>query len=549
MIRPILRYGDSTLHEPARAVTDITAEIDGLVKDMIETMYAAPGVGLAAPQVGAPLRLFVIDVSVGRDRSGLIVLLNPQFVERDGMQLEEEGCLSLPGFNATVARPGHAVVKGLDLVRDRTSRRGRGSARQGVPARDGPPGRARLRRPAPGNQARPHRAPHPQADAARKVVGATVTRRISRVLFFGTPDFAVPTLEGLLESRYEVAGVVTQPDRPRGRGQRVSEGPVKRLAVSRGIPVLQPDRLRDQPTLDAIGTLGADVAVVAAYGKILPDALLAAVPWGFINVHASLLPRYRGAAPIQRAVMAGEPLTGVSIMEIVRELDAGPVYATTESPIGPDDTADWVERRLAVDGAALLLTVLDGLADGSAAAVAQDHSLATYAPRITRDDGLLDWTRPADSLHNQVRGLHPWPHAFTFLGQLRLIILRTRVEVPAERLPADPGLELPGAIVRAEGDCLAVAAGDGASGRDSDDPARGAQADERAGVPRGTPGPRRATPEHPLNGRGTWDSRLPGAPPSPLLGRSSRAPICRTRSPARAIRLPTGATAPSPATS
>lgn len=115
MIRPILKYGDSTLHEPARAVTDITAEIDGLVKDMIETMYAAPGVGLAAPQVGAPLRLFVIDVSVGRDRSGLIVLLNPQFVERDGMQLEEEGCLSLPGFNATVARPGHAVVKGLDL--------------------------------------------------------------------------------------------------------------------------------------------------------------------------------------------------------------------------------------------------------------------------------------------------------------------------------------------------------------------------------------------------------------------------------------------------
>ena len=215
MIRPILKYGDSTLHGPAQFVDAITAEIERLIDDMIETMYAAPGIGLAAPQVGVPLRIFVVDLSVGRDPHGLIVMINPEFVERDGMQLEEEGCLSVPGFNATVARPHRAVVKGLD--RGGASRQWKArAAGPRVPARDGPSRRPAVRGSAPRHQARPDRQEDPEADARRKMV----TPERLRVVFFGTPEFAVPTLDALLSSRHQVVGVVTQPDRPRGRGQQ-----------------------------------------------------------------------------------------------------------------------------------------------------------------------------------------------------------------------------------------------------------------------------------------------------------------------------------------
>ena len=187
-----------------------------------------------------------------------------------------------------------------------------------------------------------------------------------RLVFFGTPDFAVPTLEALLDSRHDVAGVVTQPDRPRGRGQRVSDSPVKRVALSRGVPVLQPDRLKDESFLAGLRAWHADAGVVAAYGKILPAAVLEAPPLGLLNVHASLLPRHRGAAPVHRAVIAGDGETGVSIMRVVQALDAGGVFATARRPIGPDDTSAEVEHDLARLGASLLLAVLDQLADGRA---------------------------------------------------------------------------------------------------------------------------------------------------------------------------------------
>ncbi len=181
-----------------------------------------------------------------------------------------------------------------------------------------------------------------------------VTHAPLRVVFFGTPEFAVPTLAGLLASRHRVVGVVTQPDRPRGRGQQVTASPVKSLALERGVPVLQPEKMRDETFLAALRALDADLGVVAAYGRILTDAILAIPRLGMVNVHASLLPRWRGAAPIHRAILAGDTETGVTIMRVVRELDAGPMMATLREPIGPAQTTGEVERILATRGAQLL---------------------------------------------------------------------------------------------------------------------------------------------------------------------------------------------------
>ena len=187
-----------------------------------------------------------------------------------------------------------------------------------------------------------------------------------RVVFFGTPGFAVPTLEHLAHSRHKVVGVVTQPDRPRGRGQQVSDGPVKALAVALGLPVLQPEKLARDQFEAALTSLNADIGVVAAYGKILPDWLLATPRLGLINVHASLLPKYRGASPIHRAVINGDAETGVTIMRVVKALDAGGMIAAVSVPIGPDDTTTTIESLLAIRGAELLVKTLDAIEAGSA---------------------------------------------------------------------------------------------------------------------------------------------------------------------------------------
>src|SRR4029453_5286238 len=193
-----------------------------------------------------------------------------------------------------------------------------------------------------------------------------------RVLFFGTPAFAVPTLERLIASSHTVAGVITQPDRPRGRGQRVQPEAVKRSAVAHDLPVIQPERLKDESLLHELRALDADLGVVAAYGRILPAALLALPRLGLINVHASLLPRWRGAAPVHRAILAGDRTTGVTIMRVVQALDAGPMLARVETPIEPEDTSAGLEARLATAGADLLVEVVDRLGAGSGGQNEQD---------------------------------------------------------------------------------------------------------------------------------------------------------------------------------
>jgi methionyl-tRNA formyltransferase len=273
-----------------------------------------------------------------------------------------------------------------------------------------------------------------------------------RIVFFGTPEFAVPSLQRLISSRHYVVGVVTQPDRPRGRGQRVSDSPVKATALSCELTVLQPDRLRDPDVADTIRTWAPDLGVVVAYGKLIPESLLAIPRLGMINVHASLLPKYRGAAPVHRAVIDGAAETGVTIIRVAAVLDSGNMFAKTKRPIGPDETSEVVERDLAGLGASLLITVVEDLAAGRAVEEPQDDMLSTYAARLTKDEGLVDWTLPAVYIHNRVRGLYPWPHAYTYLDGDRVIILRTSVG-------STPTTEPAGTVVDASNDRLHVATG------------------------------------------------------------------------------------------
>jgi methionyl-tRNA formyltransferase len=229
---------------------------------------------------------------------------------------------------------------------------------------------------------------------------------------------------------------------------------VKARALTAGVPVVQPDAVKDAAFVAALAAFGADLGVVAAYGKILTDAVLAAPRLGLINVHASLLPRYRGAAPVHRAVIDGERETGVTIMRMVKALDAGPILATGRRSIALDDTSEEVERDLARLGADLTISTIDALVEGKLSDVAQHDSDATYAPRLTREDGRIDWEWPAERIHNLIRGLHPWPHAFTFLGQHRFILLRSTPSHQPSNAPA-------GTILEAGGDRLRVAAGTG----------------------------------------------------------------------------------------
>jgi methionyl-tRNA formyltransferase len=274
-----------------------------------------------------------------------------------------------------------------------------------------------------------------------------------RLIYFGTPPFAVPTLRALVGSEHQIVALVSQPDRPSGRGQHVTPTATKQVGLEAGVPILQPTRLRDDEFLATIASYQPDLGVVAAYGRILPDGLLKIPRLGMINVHGSLLPKYRGAAPVHRAVMAGEGITGVTIMRVVAALDAGPMLATATRPIDPDETSVDVERDLAELGAAALVAVVNQMSKGPVVETPQDDALATYAPKLEKSESPIDWERPAHEIHNRVRGLQPWPMASTTIHGTRCLIHRTRSTDQSTEASA-------GAVVEATGDALAVATGD-----------------------------------------------------------------------------------------
>jgi methionyl-tRNA formyltransferase len=252
-----------------------------------------------------------------------------------------------------------------------------------------------------------------------------------RLVFMGTPDFALPTLEGLARG-YELVAVVTQPDRPAGRGRRVQASPVKARALSLGIPVLEPERVRAAAAVEELRALRPDLIVVAAFGQILPVAILQLPGRGCLNVHASLLPRWRGAAPVQAAILHGDPASGVTIMQMEVGLDTGPIVAQRPTPIGPEETGGELSSRLAQLGAELILEVLPDYLSGKARATPQDETQATLAPMLKKAVGRLDLTQDADRLARQVRAYEPWPGSFLDLPFGRLLVRQAHSAQPAE---------------------------------------------------------------------------------------------------------------------
>ena len=249
-----------------------------------------------------------------------------------------------------------------------------------------------------------------------------------RILFFGTATFAVPALNALLQSPdYEVIGVVTQPDKPHGRGGKADSAPVKSAAMTAGLPLYQPEKVRAKSFVETVRTLKPDVLVVAAFGQIIPQGMLDIPRFGSVNVHGSLLPRWRGAAPIQYALMAGDPETGVTTMLMDAGLDTGDMLLRRALPLTDDDNYGTVERKLADIGAPLLLVTLADLAAGRAVRVPQNPDLVTLAPSLPPDTGEFDWTRGAHDLHNLTRGVTPRPGAYAYYGGRRIKILKTRL--------------------------------------------------------------------------------------------------------------------------
>jgi len=275
-----------------------------------------------------------------------------------------------------------------------------------------------------------------------------------RVIFMGTPRMGVPSLLALLEAGHEVIAAVTQPDRPKGRGGRLAAPPVKEAAVERGIPVLQPERVRDPAFIEAFRDLAPEVAVVIAFGQILPQALLDIPKFGCINIHASLLPRYRGAAPINWAIAEGERETGLTTMRMDAGMDTGPTYLTVATPIGPEEDAEGLTERLSRLAGPLIVETLEQVAAGLEA-TPQDDGLATRAPLLKREDGRIRWERPAREIVNRVRAFVPWPGSSTAYRGEPWKVTRARVG------EARPKEAAPGTILRVDGDSLLVAAGEG----------------------------------------------------------------------------------------
>lgn len=276
-----------------------------------------------------------------------------------------------------------------------------------------------------------------------------------RILFMGTPDFAVPSLQALLDAGHEVCGVFTQPDKPKNRGMKLQPPPVKVLALAHDIPVYQPTSVKDGTALEIIQQLNPELIVVAAYGRILPNAILEYPAKGCINVHSSLLPKFRGAAPIHWAVVSGETETGVTIMHMAQELDAGDIIDQIRTPIDPDESVEAVHDRLAQLGGKILVDVVKQIAEGTATRTPQDSSKATYAPMLSRELSNIDWNQPAKAIHDKIRGLSPWPAASTN------IICDTIIKIFGSSNLGEETTAQPGTIVAAGKQGIDVACGDG----------------------------------------------------------------------------------------
>ncbi len=278
---------------------------------------------------------------------------------------------------------------------------------------------------------------------------------MTRAVFMGTPEFAVPSLRALVEAGYDIVGVVTQPDRPAGRGRRLLAPAVKEAALTLGLPVLQPQTLRRPEIIQELRELSPDVMIVAAYGEILRPEVLSIPPHGCLNLHASLLPRHRGAAPVVATILAGDEVTGITVMLMDEGLDTGPVLAQSSLPVSPDDTTGSLMGKLAYLAADLLIDTLPAWLAAEIVPQPQDHEQATYHKLVHKEDGLVDWSLPAVEIWRRVRAYHPWPGAYTYWQDRQLKILR------AQPLEGWAGPGSPGEVIRTT-QGIAVVTGQGA---------------------------------------------------------------------------------------
>ena len=283
----------------------------------------------------------------------------------------------------------------------------------------------------------------------------------------GTPEFAVPSLQALHESRHEVVLVVTQPDRPRGRGRKIMPSPVKESAIRYGYDLSQPDSVKSDAFHDVIAGFRPDLLVVVAFGRVLPGRLLEFPPFKAINVHASLLPKYRGPAPIQWSIINGEKETGVTTMQMDKGLDTGNILLQQAIPISPEDTAMTLHDKLATEGACLLLETLENLTTGTLTPTAQDPAKASYVPMLKKKDGHINWEQPAENIANFIRGINPWPGAFTFCGDTRLKIYKSKcLDKETHAAPGTVLMSFPDEILVATGKgTLLIEELQGASGK------------------------------------------------------------------------------------
>jgi methionyl-tRNA formyltransferase len=416
---------------------------------MAATMAAVGGVGLAGTQVGLERRLAVIDVGEGR-----IDLVNPEIVHSEGEAVTWEGCLSLPDMMGRVKRAERVTVRALD-ARGRTIWvEGEGLLARALQHEiDHLDGVLLLDR---AEELDYHdELKGAREEAAPRRGGPTATTppmplRALRIVFMGTSAFAVPALTVLTQPAYNVVGVVTQPDRPAGRGGQLQAPPVKRAALDKGLGILQPERI--DAIRDELARWKPDLVVTAAFGQFLPRSVLDLPTRGCVNLHASLLPRHRGAAPIQRALMAGDAVTGVSLHYIDEGIDAGDIILRRQVPIAPDATGGDLHDRLAELAAGLVGEGVRLIARGVVPRLAQDESKATRAPRLGPEDECLVWQHPAVELERRIRALSPKPGAYVLYDGQRLKVWRAAV---------GQDRAAPGEILAVEGETLRVATGDG----------------------------------------------------------------------------------------
>ncbi|HLS88761.1 MAG TPA: methionyl-tRNA formyltransferase [Sphingobacteriaceae bacterium] len=436
-VRPILQYKNETerqiLRQRSQPVTRVNREIRQLVDDMLATMYDADGIGLAAPQVGVLRRVIVADVG-----DGPVVIINPEVHHQEGSEEAYEGCLSIPGYQGRVARAGLVRVSGLDEKGRRVWLEAEGLLARAIQ----------------------HEIDHLDGilflDRASKIIELSPAADL-RIVYMGTPGFAVEPLRHLLRNHCRVTAVVTRPDRPRGRGRAVKPSPVKELAAELGLPVLQPEKAGDPEFVAQLRELEPDVIVTAAYGLLLPPEVLEVPRLGCLNIHPSLLPELRGAAPIQRALMEGKEKTGVTIYFMDEGMDSGDILLQEETPIQPGETAGELAARLSKMGARLLMDALRLLAtEEDPPRRPQDHSRATFAPALQPHEERIDWSWPAEKIVNHCRGLAPRPGAYTLYRGERLKILAAEVR------PGEAGAP-PGTVIAVEkNQGFVVAAGTGA---------------------------------------------------------------------------------------